>query len=310
MMDAWHTLGETLPDAFDAQSALEHGRLANWNIRKAPLIARDDWGTLPVPEKFAVLRDHPVTGDPESLGIVGDRYFILQNEELIGLLDGLIDESGAVFETAGAIDGGRRVFLTMKLPGHFRIGGVDRVDNCIAVMTSHDGTTATSIMVTPVRVACQSVLNVAFGGRSNVFKIRHVRGATARLKSQARQSLDFTFDFLDGFQTEANRMANTELSVPSFRRRIEAAFGAKDTAPPHTRTRRANQLDEMERLFTTSPSTEAVRGTAWAGLAALTEWSDHHSPVRPQGGDATLVRAKNAIMDPAFKNSALELFRA
>jgi hypothetical protein len=46
------------------------------------------------------------------LGVVGRGYTPIQNEEHADLLD----ESGAHFETAGSIKGGRHVLLTMKLP--------------------------------------------------------------------------------------------------------------------------------------------------------------------------------------------------
>src|SRR5690625_7798356 len=37
--DAWHHLGVTLPDAFTAEDAMEHGLLGGWNVRTQPLFA-------------------------------------------------------------------------------------------------------------------------------------------------------------------------------------------------------------------------------------------------------------------------------
>lgn len=311
-VDAWHQLGTTLPDAFDAETALHYGHLKDWHLRKAPLIARDAGGIVDVaiPDKFAVLRDNPITGDIDNLGVVGAKYHILQNEELVGLLDTLIDESGAHFETAGAIDGGRKVFVTMKLPGHIKVGGVDRVDNYLAAMTSHDGSTSTSILVTPIRIVCQNTLNMAFDHASHVFKVRHLAGAQAKLVAQARQSLEFAFDYLDGFQAEAYRMINTELDAGKFREIIMSEWGSQPADPQITATRRDNQIEEMMNLFEVAPTQADVRGTVWAGLNALTEWYDHFSPVRAGGGhENTLARSRKAVLDPAFKNTALDLMR-
>lgn len=305
--DAWHRLGVTLPDAFNAEAALRYGLLADWNLRKAPLVAHDtDGSPVPVEAQFAIVRDNPVTHTPESLGVVGDRYHILQNEELIGLLEALVDESGAHFETAGAIDGGRRVFVTMKLPGHISVGGADRVDQYIAAMTSHDGTASTSVLVTPVRIVCQNTLNMAFNNNSGVFRARHVRSSQARLVGEARRALDLSFQYLDGFQQEAEKLLNEELSDNTFMDIIWSEFGPSEDAPPHTRTRRENQVSEMEYLFTTARTQAAIRNTRWAGVQALTEWFDHMSPVR--GADPDTLRARKAIVDPAFKNRALALF--
>lgn len=311
--DAWHQLGTTLPDAFDAESALRHGQLADWNLRKTPLIAEDPLTglSIPVPDKYAVVRDNPVVKDTaDLLGVVGGRYSILQNEELVGLLDTLVDESGAHFETAGAVDGGRKVFVSMKLPGHIKIGGIDRIDNYLAATTSHDGSTATSIMVTPVRIVCQNTLNMAFGQAKGIHRVKHLHGSQTRLISEARQTLDLTFDYLDSFQEEANRMINTELTNDQFMKVLQETFGAKDGAADATVTRRTNQMAEMEYLYHQADTQAEVRNTVWGGLNAMTEWADHFAPVRPgDNADETAVRSQKALFDPYVKEHALRAMR-
>ena len=166
--DAWHHLGVTLPDAFTAEDAMEHGLLGGWNVRTQPLFAHvkseDETDDSPasqieIPNRYAVVRNNPVivgharvltSFDP--LGVVGSAYHPIQNEAHAEFLNTLVDESGAHFETAGAIDGGRKVFITMKMPGHMKVGGVDQVDMYLAALNSHDGSLPFTIMVTPVRV--------------------------------------------------------------------------------------------------------------------------------------------------------------
>ena len=309
--DAWHKLGQVLPDTFTAAAALEHGMLADWNLRKMPLTAQlEDGSSVPVADRFAVIRDNPVTGLGEALGVVGSSYKIVQNEQLTAVLDTLVDESGAHFETAGAIDGGRKVFVTMKLPGHIKVGGVDPVENYLAAMTSHDGSTSTVLMVTPVRIVCQNTLNMAYRNSTNQFRVRHTRGADAALVQQAREALDFSFEYLEGFQEEANQLINTELTQARFRELIEKEFGAPQDAPPATATRTENKLDQMEYLFADSDTHEGMRNTAWAGMNALTEWYDHYSPVRAGGGDEGAARSRKALLEPEFKEKARRLMMA
>lgn len=309
--DAWHKLGQVLPDTFTASAALEHGMLAEWNLRKQPLLAQlEDGSTIPVADRFAVVRDNPVTGLGESLGVVGSAYKIVQNEQLTGVLDTLVDESGAHFETAGAIDGGRKVFVTMKLPGHIKVGGVDPVESYLAAMTSHDGTTSTVLMVTPVRIVCQNTLNMAYKESSHQFRVRHTSGADSALIQQAREALDFSFDYLEGFQEEANQLINTELTQSRFRELIEKEFGAPRDAHKVTVSRTENKLDQMEYLFTDSDTHEGMRNTAWAGMNALTEWYDHYSPVRANGGDEAAARSRKALLEPEFKEKARRIMMA
>lgn len=309
--DAWHQLGHVLPDTFTAEQAMHHGQLGGWNVRKEPIYTMVGDQQLVVPDRYAVVRDNPVVqGLYDVLGDVGKVYHCIQNEELAGLLDALVDESGAHYETAGAIDGGRRVFVTMKMPGHIRVGGVDRIDQYLAAMTSHDGSMQTTLMVTPVRIVCQNTMNLAFANSTNMFKVRHSSGAHRMMVQQAREAMEFTYKYLEGFQQEADQMINTTLTQRTFEQLITREFGAPDNAAPATQTRAQNKIDEMARLFADSHTHEAVRDTAWAGLNALTEWYDHFSPIRGEAGAVDDLRARKALLDPAFKDKARKLMLA
>lgn len=312
-LDAWHSLGTVLPDTFTAEDAMKHGMLAGWQLRKVAINAQvSEKSQLIIPSQYAVVRNNPVVkGQFDVMGVVGEKYTIMQNESLCYLLNLLVDESGAHFETAGAIDGGRKVFVTMKLPGNIRVGGSDRVDNYIVLMTSHDGSTSTIFMITPVRVVCENTLNLALGQHSNFFRVRHTVGADKIMIQQAREALDFTFDYLDEFQTEAEQLINTTLTQNRFEEIIAREFGAPEDAPNSTITRTDNKLDQMAQLFADAHTQAGIRDTAWAGLNALTEWYDHFSPVRGAGASSEeVLRSRKALLDPDFKNQARRLMLA
>lgn len=305
--DAWHQLGQQVGHAMTAEEAMRLGMLGGWNLRKAPLFAYAGDERIVVPAKYAVLRDNPVEDRADVLGVVGEPYKIIQNEAHADLLNALVDESGAHFETAGAIDGGRKVFITMKLPGYMKVGGVDRVDNYIAAINSHDGSMAFTFMVTPVRIVCENTLNMAFSNHSSTIRVRHTVGADNILIAQVREALDITFNYLDGFQEEAERLINTTMTQSQFEEIIAREFGAPEGAPLATQTRCENKVLAMAELFADADTHKEVRNTAWAGLNAITEWFDHFSPTRGDDRDGT--RAVNAVMDNVFKNRALAMIR-
>lgn len=308
---AWHQLGTTLDHSFTAEEAMTAGYLGGWNVRKVqefvPIPGHDK--LVEVPGRFAVLRDSPFQkGAVDVLGSVGGVYHVIQNEEHAALLNTLVDESGAHFETAGSLDGGRKVFVTMKMPGHIKIGGVDQIDNYIAAVNSHDGSTKFTIMVTPVRIVCANTMNLAFRNHSNKYTVRHTKGAERLLVGEARKALDLTFSYLDAFQSQAEELINTTLSQMRFEEIIQEAFGPEENSGPAARTRAERRVEEMSELFSDSLTHAGVRETAWAGLNAITEWADHFSPVRGDDRDAT--RAAKSLLDPSFKNRALELMLA
>jgi len=86
----------------------------------------------------------------EVLGIVGERYRIVQNHEAFAFVDQLLGSS-IHFETAGSLHGGKRVWVLATLPDHVEVGG-DAVRPYVLLMNSHDGSTAVIAATTPVRV--------------------------------------------------------------------------------------------------------------------------------------------------------------
>ena len=140
--DAWHRLGQLVGHVMTAREALDAAHLSGWNVRKMALqipqepIITDDGVTTPpaisVPDQFATVRTNPITGALDYLGVVGSKYEPVQNEASCILLDALTEEGGAVYETAGALRGGRETFVTMKLPTSMtfegRDGSKDRTD--------------------------------------------------------------------------------------------------------------------------------------------------------------------------------------
>lgn len=305
-LTAIEKLGTRLDQTFTAETAMEQGKLGGWNVRKRPLLTVTETGEqLVVPGKESIVRDHPGTGRVDVLGVAGVGYTPIQNEEHAALLNALVDESGANFELAGSIDGGRKVFISMKLPGHINIGGVDPINNSILAINSHDGSMAFTLMAAPVRYACGNVLNIPYKGMSNMIRIRHTSGAQKNLVVQARQALDLTFNYLDGFQEQAEQLINTTMRQSQFEEIITREFGAEEGAAAATVTRSNRKIEEMSELFSDAFTQDGIRETAWAGFNALTEWADHYAPTR--GDDRENARAEKAILHPNFKARALEL---
>lgn len=302
---ALHHLGTALPDAGTAAQALKFGRLSGWNVRKTPLYAHVAGQQLLVPNQYAIVRDNPHTDNQvDVLGGAGNIYKVLQNEDLEDLLDTLVEESGATYALAGEWDGGSEAFVSLRMPGVAKVG-TDNVSIYITATNSHSGNSSACLMVTPVRESNQTTLNLAFKGAKHLQKVRHTTHSHAALHAQARDALEFTYNYLDSFEEVARQLLGTALTQARFEELIHRNFGAPKGAAAPTVTRTQNKLDSMAELFSDSFSQSGIRGTAWAGLTALVEWSDHFSPVR--GTDPGTTRSLNALMDPAFKNKALKM---
>ena len=300
--DAWHRLGTTVRDrAFTAEEAMRLGHLGGWDVRKLPLttaeVSEGGVTAIEVPG-FATVRNNPFTGEPEALGVVGGGYTPLQNEDHAEFLNLLADESGAIFDTAGSLRGGRQVFITMQLPDSLTVGGTDRVDLNIAALNSHDGSSAFRILVTPVHVVCANTQSAALRNHESSFSIRHTRNAKAAVQA-ARDALGLTFTYVDAFQVEAERLIQQTMTDAAFDALIDATFGkAEASATKRVRETERRRRSRLHWLFADAETQAGIRDTAWAGYQAVTEYVDHYAPVRTaksHGGDEAAARATRVL---------------
>lgn len=304
-------LGERVDGLLTAEEAMEKGHLGGWNVRKAPMQGIDPvtGSVLQIPNRNAVVYDNPVTGRVEAFNAaVSDNFHIVQNEAHAEFLNTLVDESGANFEMAGSLNNGARVFLSMKLPGGIQIGGIDPIENSLLAVNDHTGAMSFTLAVLPVRYACSNVLNCLFGGRSNMIRVRHTSGAQKNLVARAREALEISWEYLDEFKVQAERLIDKTMTQAQFEEIIEREFGAPDDASAAAITRSDRKVEEICTLFADAQTQDGIRDTAWAGFNALTEWADHFAPTR--GDDADVARAAKAVFAPSIKNRALELMMA
>ncbi len=296
--DPWHRLGTTVQgEAFTAEDAMRLGHLGGWDVRKVPLIASEitenGVTTMPVPG-YATVRTNPFTSRPEALGVVGSGYTPLQNEEHAEFLNRLADESGAIFDTAGSLRGGRQVFVTMRLPKSLMVGGSDRIDLNIAALNSHDGNSAFRLLITPVRVVCANTQHAALRDHVSSWSIRHTRNAKAAVQA-AREALGLTFAYAEEFEREAEQLINTTMTDEQFHHLVAASFGTTpEDAPAQARNAARERSGRLSHLFHHADSQAGVRGTAWAGYQSVVEYVDHFAPVRTKG-DKTQARATRLL---------------
>lgn len=163
----WHGKGYAAVDAMNSTAALKLSGL-DWGVVKAPISATitidGKRTTKRIEDKFATVR----VSDGAILGIVAKDYKLLQNAEAFEILDAVMADVGieAKYETAGALMGGKQVFMTVKLPDDVVIGKGDRQMQFLFLRTGHDGLTALDILPTSIRVVCFNTSTAAISQRS------------------------------------------------------------------------------------------------------------------------------------------------
>ena len=275
----WHGLGAVLdqPPATIAE-AIEASGLG-WSVAKEP-IAIDrgetsvaDWSAPrceEIPGFYATVRQDT----REVLGIVGERYRIVQNHEAFAFVDQLLGSS-INFETAGSLHGGRRVWVLATLPDHVEVGG-DSVRPYVLLMNSHDGSTAVIAATTPIRVVCQNTLNWGLQSARQKFSIRHTEAVTQRVH-EARRVLDLSINYYKQFKCYGDELASERCTERQLRAVLEELYpnGTGDSMSSRSRRSRQQTKDRIAELFLSGDTQGNAPGSKWAAVNAIVEYGDY-----------------------------------
>ncbi|MGW7359441.1 DUF932 domain-containing protein [Streptomyces sp. NPDC054802] len=274
---AWHGLGHVVPGGIsDIDTVLRLGQI-DFEVEKRPAEFTFDSVRRVVQDQFVTVRTD--TGDP--LGIVGARYQPLQQRPVFEFLEDLADTHGVLWESAGATRGGRRVFVTMRIPESVIVdpGGLnDEIRLFIVAINSHDGSSQMDVLVTPWRVVCGNTERFALRDAKYRLGIRHTSGALGQL-DEARRTLGLTVAYGEAFEAEETALVRTDLAIDQFHQVIADLWPLDDDATDRTRTIHRKRTERLDAMFRTE--TERAGRTAYAGERAITDYLDHVAPRRP-----------------------------
>ena len=311
---AWHGLGTVFEEEVNTTKMLELASLDNWNVRleEVPLPA----GFSSDKTNYFVARTNPFNkAQTDVLGVVGERYRTLQNEELFSFGDNILDGGGR-WETAGSIKGGRQVFGAIALERETVLdenGVGDKIKTYLLVNTSHDGSVAIQASITPVRVVCANTLNLALGGGvgrnravKQSFKIRHTQTAEGKVVA-AREALGLANQYMDEFDKMAQAMIQVEITNDKFQDILRMAYPMPEKDARGSLAKWQTKLELIEDIYT-GQFNDTIAGTAWGALNAMTERLDWYRHGRKGNQESVLAGASG--LDPAVnaeKNRQLQI---
>lgn len=284
-VDPWKGVGAAIdPKVTTGAEALVQAGL-DFKVQKVPVYANYKTGPehhgphnmVLVPDANAIVRAD--TGAP--LGIVGSRYQPIQNDVAVSVLDPIVQSGRAVYEVAGVLYEGRKVWVMIRFTDEIVLPGNDRVVRYLLYMNSHDGTTAMRVFPTPKRAACANVLAMyaaKFG--ADGLSVRHTTSAEARIQ-EAGRILTASDSFYKVFTEQAHAMAGRKITDAEFKGMLETLLPTNEEEPSQ---RTLNMREKIQELFEYGADHQAIAGTAWAALNAVAEFADHHRSTRVVGG--------------------------
>lgn len=204
---AWHKLGTVVDHALTSDEALTTAKL-NWRVESKPVFLESG---KKIEKVYANVR----SDIEESLGIVTERYKILQNEDAFKFMDELVAHEDTVckYESAGSLDGGKRVWMMARLPDAKILD--DLICSYIFVSNSHDGKSSVKVGVTNTRIVCDNTLQLAIREAPRVWTARHMSSIEGRQR-EAAETLQFSNNYLEKFEIKANEYVSIKTDISKF----------------------------------------------------------------------------------------------
>ncbi|MNK22289.1 hypothetical protein D3C87_405630 [compost metagenome] len=285
---AWHGLGQIVSDYPTSEEAIKHAGL-DYEVLKKPVVIKDFdaitaldgtplIGTdIEIPERFGTYR----SDTNQAFDVVGKDYQIVQNREAFSFFDAIVGgNNGILYETAGALGRGERIFITAKLPDYIRVGsGDDVTKKYIFLTTSHDGSGSITAAFTPIRIVCQNTLNASLKQMSNVVRIRHTSGAKQRLEN-AHKVMGLADRFGSRLEDIFNHWAKVKVTDRELRKILEVALCPNQATLENLKSGNADENSAIFRntvenafayaMVSDSQQMDTTKGTLFGAYNAVT----------------------------------------
>lgn len=265
----WHGLGTCVENAPGSQEALKVAGL-DWKVVQKPIFTEE--GQL-VGGFKANIRDR----DNQILGVVTDRYKVVQNEEAFAFTDQLLGE-GITYETAGSLQGGRRTWILAKLPQRYIISG-DEITPYLVFMNSHDGTGAIKAAMTPIRVVCQNTLNLALSNAKRSWSANHVGNINGKL-DDARYTLLYADKYMAELGRSMDRLNQIRLSDQKVYEYINALFPLADNATEQQKKNLLRMKEDVKARYFEAPDLKHIGKNGYRFVNAVSDFATHSKPLR------------------------------
>lgn len=283
-------MGITLENVYDMESALKISGL-DFEVKKLPLYhggLEQEYAFKQIPDMFATVR-----GDNGAfLGAVGKDYQVLQNRDAFEFLDSLVAIGNAKFTSAGNFKkNGGASYIQMSTEPIDILG--DQFDNYIMISNGHDGGSAVTVVITPIRAWCRNSALLAIKKASNRVSVRHTVNMHNNLE-KAKEVLFASTKYLDALKEVAEEMAVKPFSKEAFEKLAYKLFPVKECASETVQIRNLYKIEQLMKAYKEDDLSNFLN-TGWGALQAVADVESH----LPQFRKTTKVAANGT---PQFQS--------
>lgn len=290
----WHGLGTRVEEAPSSREALRLAGL-DWQVLQKPIMTTD--GQM-VKGFRANVRDR----DSRVLGVVTDRYKVVQNGDAFAFTDDLLGE-GVTYETAGSLQDGRKTWLLAKLPQRYIISG-DEIAPYLVFMNAHDGSGSIKVAMTPVRVVCMNTLNLALATAKRCWSTAHTGDIRAKIED-ARDTLLFAETYMGELGKAVERLRQIKLSDRQVMAYIDQLFPLYEDPTPVQKKNLLRMKEDVRIRYADAPDFQHVGKNGYRFINAVSDFATHAKPLRESATHRESLFARtvegNALIDRAYR---------
>jgi len=265
----WHGLGEQVDPSLSSLEMLKAAGL-DWSVEKQAMVT-GDLLDIRMPDHYALIRSFS-DGRKDVLGICGKDYQVTQNEKAFEFFNEFVTSGGMEMHTAGALNGGRRVWGLASIKQGFTLPGGDEVHGFLLLSHPHIWGEALRVMFTTVRVVCNNTLTYALA-RSGGFRMTHSYVFDDDMQLKAKETLGLAVEQLEQAEAVSRKLASTKATDEMLNSFLTKLFPKPDADNDELNRTGKLVLDALK----TQPGAEmeSSAGTMWGALNAVTYVVDH-----------------------------------
>lgn len=290
----WHGLGTKVMEAPASKEALEIAGL-DWNVTQEPIYT--DMG-----ERIEGYRANIRDMDRKVLGVVTERYKVVQNQEAFAFTDSLLTE-GVRYETAGSLQGGKRIWLLAHMPHDYIISG-EKFNPYLLFSNTHDGSGAVKVALTPIRVVCQNTLNLALTTAKRSWSMMHTGNIQGKIQ-EAKETLLLAENYMDSLGQEFESLRKKKLTDKEVKDYIETLLPTEDGSTPQQIKNMKRLRNDLSHRYFNAPDLQDVGKNAYRFINAVSDFATHSTPLRKTANYQENLFSKtvdgNPLIDKAYQ---------
>ena len=290
----WHGLGTVVREAPTSENALRLAGL-DWNVVQEAIYT-------PFREKIEGFKANVRDTDRKVLGVVSDRYKVVQNVEAFSFTDELLGH-GVRYETAGSLSGGRRVWLLARLPREYIIAG-ERISPYLVFSNTHDGSGAIKVALTPIRVVCNNTLNLALSSAKRSWSMIHTGDIQGKLE-EAKDTLFKAESYMDELGKEIEDLRMKRMSDQQVLDYIEILLPLDENMTAQQKKNIIRLQEDMKMRYFDAPDLKGVGKNAYRFINAVSDFATHAAPLRKTANYKENVFSRtvegNPLIDKAYQ---------